>query len=133
MTAETVQAGHQYPNVVRVLKPDSGGENNSEWWYYANGGAYPWPGVQPVLTWVAPTERVDGSTLVPIANYMIDYGGVDTVTDPGLLVQEVVAGDVLFFNMPTPESGKTYRARITATDTDGKKSQLSGFVYVTAQ
>ena len=48
MSDETVQAGHQYPNVVRVLKPDGGTDANSEWWYYDNGGTYPWTEPGPV-------------------------------------------------------------------------------------
>jgi hypothetical protein len=90
-----------------------------------------WWKLSTVLTWVEPDYRVDGSTLVAIDTYTIEYGGVDTVTDPGILASEVIPGNVFSFNMPTPEIGKTYRARILATDKNGKTSQLSGFAYVT--
>jgi hypothetical protein len=86
----------------------------------------------PNLTWIAPAERADGSALVPIDYYTVDYGGVDTVTAPGILVSKILPGHALYYYMPTPEPLKTYRARISATDDNGKTSQLSGFVYVTA-
>ena len=38
MTAAAIQAGMQYPSVVRVLQDDSGVDNNSEYYYYDNGG-----------------------------------------------------------------------------------------------
>jgi hypothetical protein len=225
MTAETVQAGHQYPSVTRVLKP---GTEEYDW--YNLGGTYPWPGPAPApvfsaqpqavtetsptsavftaaasntvswqwqaevtpgnldwadvatvfpgrvsgdttaeftlsntedaddravkvvatgpggstdsdsaplvinpainLSWTAPTERADGSTLVDIDYYTIDYGGVDTVTNPGVLASSIVYAPTTEFGMSTPEPLKTYRARISATDDNGKTSQLSGFVYL---
>ena len=119
MTTETVQAGHQYPNVVRVLKP---GSEEHDW--FDGGGEYPWPGPAPSLTWLAPTERADGSTLVPIDFYTVDYGAI------GAALTSTQTSE-LSFDIPNRVPGTTYRARISATDTAGKTSQLSGFVYLT--
>ena len=117
----SVQEGHQYPNVTRVLKPDGGTDITSEWWYYDNGGAYPW--VKPdLLSWTAPTARADGSALVLIDYYTVDYGAIGAA-----LTSTQTSG--LSFDIPNRVPGATYRARMSATDTDGKTSQLSGFVY----
>jgi hypothetical protein len=126
MTDETVQKGNQYPNVVRILTPGSDEYNE----YDTNWGSE--SGRRPTLTWEVPASRADGSTLVPIDYYTIDYGGVDTVANPGVLASSIVYAPTTEFYMPTPEPLKTYRARISATDDNGKTSQLSGFVYVTA-
>ena len=39
-TDAMIQAGFEYPNVFRVLEPDA--DINSEYYYYNNGGSYPW-------------------------------------------------------------------------------------------
>ena len=123
MTAETVQAGMQYPNVVRVLvEPGS-----EEYDWFDSGNPYPWPGPAPApadLTWLAPTSRADGSTLVPIDFYTLDYGAI------GAALTSVQTSDTNF-DIPGKVPGTTYRARLSATDTAGKTSQLSGFVYFT--
>jgi hypothetical protein len=127
MSDATVQAGHQYPEVVRIIKS---GDTTGEYAWYddPNWDGTPWPGTFNV-TWVAPTERADGSALAQVDTYTLEYGGVDTVASPGILTTVPLAGDVLLYDIPTPEAGKTYRARISAT-TGGRTSQLGGFVYI---
>ena len=36
-----IQAGFEYPNVFRVIKPT---DTTGEYAYYNGGGSYPWPG-----------------------------------------------------------------------------------------
>ena len=77
------------------------------------------------LTWEEPAERVDGSGIEPIAQYHIEWGE----TDIGALATANLEPTVFGYSIPNQEAGKTYRARISATDDQGRKSQLSGFVY----
>ena len=81
MSDETVQQGHQYPNVVRVLKP---GSEEYDWYNSPTWDGSAWPGPSDSLTWAEPTERADGSPIRPISTYTIEYGGVDTVTSAGI-------------------------------------------------
>lgn len=76
------------------------------------------------ISWVPPTERTDGSTLVPIDTYLIEYGELGDALD-----SLIVPGSETSVALTDLNSGEIYRVRISCTDTDGKTSQLSGFVY----
>lgn len=79
------------------------------------------------ITWVEPPTRTDGSALVQIDYYTVEYGAIGQP-----LSSEQVTGAFSWFLIPGMVQGTTYRARISATDVNGKTSQFSGFAYMVA-
>jgi hypothetical protein len=107
MTAETVQAGHQYPNVTRVLKPGS-----EEYDWFNEGGSYPY--VPPmVITFI---DQPD--------NLTIEHPPITvTFTDqPNALIIEHLPIEVTFTNQPNALTIEHLPITVTFT---GQPSNLS--------
>lgn len=44
----SVQSGFEYPNVFKALRDDNGIDTTSEYYFYNNGGVYPWFSGKPL-------------------------------------------------------------------------------------
>lgn len=123
-TTGEIRAGFEYPHIYRVLEDDGGVDDNSEYWWYAQGNPQPWNGGTsvPSFTWVPPLSRADGSAMLTVQSYTIEYGPIGDILTS-------VQTTALEFTIPNAVPGTVYRGRISVTDVNNKTSQLSGFVY----
>ncbi len=78
------------------------------------------------LTWVAPTENVDGSALTDLAGYKIYYG-----TQSGNYSESVDVSDPGATQHDLTVTMGTYYLAMTALDTDGNESAYSNEVVKT--
>lgn len=84
-------------------------------WTFTTGSA---PGTA-TLTWDAPTENADGTTLVDLAGYRIYYG-----TFSGSYTIPIDAGNVTTYTFTGLSTG-TYYFAVTAYDTSGNEGAYS--------
>jgi len=91
----------------------------------SEGGAFEFAGI----TWVAPSEREDGSalSLAEIAGYRIYYGDETGEYPNRFDIDNSIAGNV---DLSEISSGK-YFAVVTTVDTDGRESAYSVEVEIT--
>ena len=79
------------------------------------------------LTWVAPTQNVDGSSLTNLAGFRIRYGTVPGSYPNQVQIPNPGINSCVIENLPAG----TYFFVATAYDSSGQEREYSGVVYKT--
>ena len=91
----------------------------------STGGSGNTTGPAAVLSWVAPAERTDNSSLsmAEIAGYRIYYGTAQGNYSEQVMINDAYADEYNLGNINLPAG--TYYAVMTTVDTDGRESSYS--------
>jgi hypothetical protein len=84
--------------------------------------ALPWAQAASVrLMWEAPQTNTDGTPMLDLVDYHLHLG-----TAPGTYTQTISTGLTTTYEVPDLLPGTTYYSVVTALDTEGKESRVSG-------